>query len=96
MNVYLNYLKKRSDRQKARREEREETRDRIVEALAPIMKGFDGHFTNLADSLACDLSNGKPSDSLRFVARHLARFSAWQSLSQETLSVEEIAQVGLK
>jgi AcrR family transcriptional regulator len=66
-----------------------------VEALGPIMKGFDDHFNNIANNLALNLTNGETNDKLGSVARHLVRFSTWQSLSQENLSEEEIAQVGL-
>ena len=66
-----------------------------VEALKPIMEGFDAYFTGLADNVALDLSNQNPTGSLKAVSRHLARFSTWQSLSLENLSEEDIAQVGL-
>lgn len=66
-----------------------------VEALAPIMEGFDQYFTNIADKLSSDLSNGKANDTLRSVARHLTRFSTWQTLARENLSNEAIARAGL-
>jgi len=67
-----------------------------VAPLAPIMNGFDQHFTNIADRLAGEAAKGKPDDRLKAVARHLVRFSTWQSLARENLSEEEIARVGVK
>jgi hypothetical protein len=67
-----------------------------VEALGPIMQGFDDYFNSIADKLALDLANGESKNQLKSVARHLVRFSTWQSLSQENLSEEEIAEIGLK
>ena len=66
-----------------------------IPVLGLTMKGFDDHFSTIADKLALDLLNGKSNTQLRSVARHLVRFSTWQSLSKENLTVEEIALLGL-
>ncbi|MDA0347814.1 MAG: TetR/AcrR family transcriptional regulator [Verrucomicrobia bacterium] len=65
-----------------------------IPALGLIMQGFDDYFSTIADKLTLDLLNGKSNPQLRSVARHLVRFSTWQSLSKENLTVKEIALLG--
>lgn len=67
-----------------------------VEALAPIMRGFDAHFSKIADDVAGCLAKRRASSELKSIARHLVRFTTWQSLSHEGFSEKKIAQVGLK
>lgn len=65
-----------------------------VKPLAAIMNGFDSYFSSIADDLASHIMKGQKNDTLKGVARHLVRFSTWQSLSKENLSNEEIARTG--
>lgn len=65
-----------------------------VKPLAAIINGFDSYFSRIADDLASHIMKGKKNETLKSVARHLVRFSTWQSLSKEKLSNEDIAQAG--
>lgn len=65
-------------------------------ALTPIMDGFNGYFTSLADKLAADLAGDQPGRELQAMTRHFTHFSTWQSLTREKLSEDEIVEIGLK
>lgn len=65
-----------------------------VKPLAGIMDGFDTYFAHLADNLTAAIMNGGKNPTVRAVARHLVRFSTWQSMSREKLSNQEMARAG--
>ena len=65
-----------------------------VKPLTAIMNGFDAYVAGLADHLTDRLAKGRNNEPLKAVARHLVRFSTWQSLAREKLSNEEMARVG--
>jgi AcrR family transcriptional regulator len=72
-------------------------RDRSeVAALDSIMQGFDDYFSGMVKNLVSDLTGSRSNKVLKPVLLHLTRFTTWQSLSKEKLSVKLITELEMR